>query len=280
MFKQLLGTAAAGFFAAGLAAAQTVTVSLDSPQNGQTVAAGATINWSISFTVSTGDNAGLALLVADLAQDLDPNTGNPASLDIPPAGGVPGSMSNFSRPAGISNPGESDPTTGYPGVQRGASGAANLIQIGGGQNTFGAARSPGTGVAENANVVGGVGQSGSVVLASGSFTAPSANGAYTFSLENVVANVLLAVNTPPSFSPTTAANVVVSSGSFGFIVGGAAPCPGDTDGDNDVDLEDLLAVLGNFGCTGGGCAGDADGDGDTGLPDLLLVLSNFGQTCP
>ncbi|RMF70728.1 MAG: hypothetical protein D6744_19000, partial [Planctomycetota bacterium] len=65
----------AGLVAA--AAAQTVTVTLSSSQNGMTVAPGATIDWTITFTTSSGDNAGLALLAADLVQD--PN--NPASLD-------------------------------------------------------------------------------------------------------------------------------------------------------------------------------------------------------
>jgi hypothetical protein len=52
-------------------------------------------------------------------------------------------------------------------------------------------------------------------------------------------------------------------------------CTGDVDGDGDVDLDDLLLVLGSFEA---GPGGDADGDGDTDLDDLLLVLGNFG--CP
>jgi hypothetical protein len=52
--------------------------------------------------------------------------------------------------------------------------------------------------------------------------------------------------------------------------------PGDVDGDGDVDLDDLLLVLGSFGNPGPGSPGDADGDGDTDLDDLLLVLGNFG----
>jgi hypothetical protein len=53
-------------------------------------------------------------------------------------------------------------------------------------------------------------------------------------------------------------------------------CPGDADGDGDVDLDDLLLVLGNFGGTG---SGDVDGDNDVDLDDLLLVLGAFGTTC-
>lgn len=257
---------------AASATAQTVTVSLTSPQNGQTVAPGSTINWTISFTVSAGGNAGLALLVTDLTQD----AGNPATLDIPPAASVPAGLANFARPQGISNPAEAPATNGYLGTQRGASGAKNLVQIGGGQNTFGQARPAGSGVAENAVLAGGVGQSGSVTLASGSFSAPAADGSYTFALANTVANVISTLNAPPAFSPVAAASVVGGTSSFSFTVGGAAGCDGDLDADNDVDLDDLLILLSAFG-TGSG--GDIDGDSDTDLDDLLILLSGFGQPC-
>lgn len=272
MFRRVFAPAALMLGVAGLATAQTVTVSLTSPQNGQTVAPGTTINWTIAFTVSSGDNAGLALLVTDLTQD----AGNPATLDIPPAAAVPGGMSNFARPAGISNPAEAPATNGYLGTQRGTAGAENLVQIGGGQNTFGQARPPGSGVAENATVAGGVGQSGSVTLASGSFSAPAAEGAYTFALANTIANVVSTLNAPPTFSPVVAAGVAGGSSSFSFTVSGAPGCTGDLDNDNDVDLDDLLLVLGAFGV---GAGGDADGDLDTDLDDLLLVLGNFGVPC-
>jgi hypothetical protein len=224
-----------------LAAAQTVTLTLSSSQNGQVVAPGATIDWTIALTVSAGDNAGLALLVTDLVQD--PN--NPELLDIPPADGVPTGMSNFSRPDGITNPPETDPVTGYVGVQRGASGAMDVRQIGGGQNNFGVALAAGSGIAENASVVSGVGQSGSQELASGSFAAPSAPGTYEFHLAGAIANVFTQVNTPPTPSPVVAAAVDASAGSFTFAV--EAPCPGDLDGNNTVDLDDLTLLLQNFG---------------------------------
>lgn len=270
MIRKVLTTSVAAMLATS-AVAQTVNVSLTSPQNGQTVSAGATINWTISFTVSGGNNAGLALLACDLVQA----DTNPATLNIPPASAVPGAMANFSRPAGISNPGEGGPT-GYVGVQRGTAGARNLVQIGGGQNTFGVARPPGTGVAENAVVTGGVGQSGAVTLASGSFVAPSTAGSYTFSLQNVVANALQAVNAPPNFSPVVAATAVLSAGSISFTVGGGGGLAGDIDGDGHVTLTDLAILLTNFGRTGTGLQGDIDHDGDVDLTDLATLLTNFG----
>jgi len=52
-------------------------------------------------------------------------------------------------------------------------------------------------------------------------------------------------------------------------------CPGDLDGDGDVDTADLLFLLGAWG-TG---AGDVDGDGDTDTADLLALLGAWGE-CP
>ena len=49
--------------------------------------------------------------------------------------------------------------------------------------------------------------------------------------------------------------------------------PGDTDGDGDVDIDDLNAVRNNFGGMG---AGDTDGDGDVDIDDLNNVRNNFG----
>ncbi len=56
-----------------------------------------------------------------------------------------------------------------------------------------------------------------------------------------------------------------------------ATCPGDFDGDGDVDLADLGVVLSAFGLNGNG---DTDGDGDTDLADLGVVLSAYGMPCP
>lgn len=271
-FRIIAAVAAAAFTAGTMA--QSVTLSLTSPQNGTTVAPGATVNWSISFSVSSGDNQGLALLATDLLQD----AANPAFFDLTPAAAVPAAMANFSRPAGISNPGETNPATGYGGVLRGDPGAKNLIQIGGAQNTFGQARPAGSGIAENANVIGGVGQSGAVVLASGSFVAPSTAGVYAFNLANAVANALTQVNAPPAFSPVVDAPVTLGAGGFSITVG-APNCPGDLNDSNSVDISDLSILLSQFGSVGAGFSGDLDNDGDVDITDLSMLLSNFGTNC-
>jgi hypothetical protein len=53
------------------------------------------------------------------------------------------------------------------------------------------------------------------------------------------------------------------------------PCPGDGDGNGEVNIDDLLAVIGNFSCSGD-CDGDIDGNGIVNIDDLLMVISNFG----
>ena len=266
---------AAGLFAAG-AAAQTVTLALESPQNGQSVAPGATIDWTISATVSAGDNAGLALWVADLAQ----NAANPATLDIPIASSVPATMAKFSRPLGVTNPPELDPTTGYTGVQRGTAGAKNLIQIGGGQNTFGEAMPAGTGIAENAVVDGGIGQGGSPQLvASGSFSAPVTEGAYEFHLENMFANVITTLNSPPDFSPVMQVAPSAAPGSLTFTVAANPYNPGDLNCDGLVNFGDIdpfvLAITdaGGYAAQFPSCdINNADINGDS--------LVNFGDIDP
>jgi len=223
-----------------VASAAEVTFSISSPQDGTTVAAGATVDWTISVeeTDSTG-SAGLALAVVDMVQD----AGNPESLDLPP--GSEGSivLTGFNRPDGISNPGEGGATTGFIGVQRGTAGAMNLIQIGGGQNTFGQA---GTVMGQDANVDGGVGQSGPVVLVSGSLTAPATGGDYTLSLANALANTLDSVETPPNFSPVSAATTVATD-SITFTVGVGCALLGDLNCSGGVDAFDIdpfvLALL-------------------------------------
>lgn len=51
--------------------------------------------------------------------------------------------------------------------------------------------------------------------------------------------------------------------------------PGDTDGDQDVDLDDLNNVRNNFG-SAQPPIGDTDGDNDVDLDDLNAVRNNFG----
>ncbi len=62
------------------------------------------------------------------------------------------------------------------------------------------------------------------------------------------------------------------------ISSAAVLTPGDTDGDGDVDLNDLNNVRNNFGGSGDPILGDTDGDNDVDLDDLNAVRNNFGAT--
>ena len=65
--------------------------------------------------------------------------------------------------------------------------------------------------------------------------------------------------------------------------GGEVVCAGDVDGDLDIDLNDLAAMLAAFGT----CDGDADynpnadfdNDQCVGLSDLATLLAAFGTVC-
>lgn len=85
-------------------------------------------------------------------------------------------------------------------------------------------------------------------------------------------------------------SVAIASDSYGetftgagqsTVMVGAAPCPGDANGDNVVNFSDLNLVISNFGATGapGTVPGDVTGDGVVNFADLNLVISNFGNVC-
>ena len=88
----------------------------------------------------------------------------------------------------------------------------------------------------------GNGQSGSIVLASGSLAAPAACGTYSFSLANAIANVMISVQSPPVQSTVVNATVSVTAGSFTVNALPAADLNADCTIDA-VDAELIVAVL-------------------------------------
>ncbi|MDG2200079.1 MAG: hypothetical protein P8K80_02740 [Phycisphaerales bacterium] len=53
-------------------------------------------------------------------------------------------------------------------------------------------------------------------------------------------------------------------------------CEGDYDGNNAVDVNDLLGVIGEWGCIGA-CSADFNSDGQVTVEDLLIVIANWGS---
>ena len=58
---------------------------------------------------------------------------------------------------------------------------------------------------------------------------------------------------------------------------GINPCPGDVDIDGEVDIDDLLPLLGDWGGTD--TASDINLDGTVNVLDLLALISAWGP-CP
>ena len=102
--------------------------------------------------------------------------------------------------------------------------------------------------------------------------------------------VSYALDSIPGFNPTATMLVRFSTSdgsSNGSVVEAAVdavmiaradcddpnPCSGDLDGNGEVNVDDILAVIGSFGS---GASGDVDGDGDTDVDDLLAVVGSFG----
>lgn len=117
------------------------------------------------------------------------------------------------------------------------------------------------------------------------------NGSLSQSEINAMGFVYFSNDNTAEHAPGRFANGNVNATSFGSdhrpvvfdVLLPATPvapaCPGDLDESGGVDLDDLDAVLTNFGTAPGiGGPGDANCDGVVNLDDLDLVLTNFGCT--
>jgi hypothetical protein len=264
----------------------TVLLYLTSSVANQTIAPGTPVDWTISALVSTGDNSGLALISTALTQD---DVANPSLFDIPPATSIGPQMAVFDRPAGISNPGPSG--SAFGGTPSGTPGAQFLVQIGGAQNTFGM---PGVECGLETTVTPGIGQSGPVIVASGSFPAPTVAGGYTFRLAAGLATVLnvMPPPTPPAHWPVSAATTNLTNGSFSFTVETA--CVGDLNCDGTIGFGDINPFVlyqsnfANWQATFPGCNplnGDINCDGTYGqaafgdINPFVALMNQCGMNC-
>ena len=98
-------------------------------------------------------------------------------------------------------------------------------------------------------------------------------------------NELLAMTNPTlvasSLADINEAGQIFGFGQFDgegatFILTPSASFPADIDADCDVDVDDLLAVINNWGSSAS--EADVDGDGTVGITDLELVFENWSFT--
>ena len=246
----------------------SVTLELTSPVAGQVVEAGELIEWSVTATVSSGDNAGLALVSVDLSQD----AGNPEMFDLPPATVVGVGMEGFQRPDGIDNPEQGGPGSAYGGTPVGTPGQYSLAQIGGSQNTFGV---EGDEVGVDIDVNQGIGHV-TQIIAQGSFYAPATEGTYMFTLENGLANVLDTDPPPSDHWPVTAASVSLGA-PLTFTIGEITCTPGDVNEDGTIDGKDIQPFVQVFLDPGSAspwesCAVDVDENDVLDNDDVLAFI--------
>ncbi len=208
--KKLLTLTLASMFCGSAALATDLNLVLQAPGGASevSVAPGETVNYELWGTLSDTANGGLALWGATLSFD---------GGDLPPAN-VPaaGDLANSVRPAGITNPDDScPPACGYAGTVI----AGDLVQCGGGQNTI--KNVIGNAAFPIGSVIEDIGKT-SVLLLSGSLTAPAADGAYLLSVGDGFANVIVEGSLGDPFFPVVAAGVVVGQ-NFIVNVGGCVP---------------------------------------------------------
>lgn len=63
-----------------------------------------------------------------------------------------------------------------------------------------------------------------------------------------------------------------------FFAPAACYCVTDLNGNGMVEVQDILLLLADFGCTEN-CAADVTGDGASNVQDVLAVLATFGESC-
>ncbi|MDO8632308.1 MAG: hypothetical protein Q7R41_17635 [Phycisphaerales bacterium] len=189
--------------------------------NAVTVAPNAVVNFQVEGILSDDLNEGLALVGFDLHF-----TGGALASNaiVVPAGAIAcgNPMPAFVKPDGITNP------AGFGGTLIGN----DLVQVGGGQNTIknsvdNPACTPNCAPFPVGAVLTGVAQPavcGTAVIATGSLTAPAADGSYQLQVLNLFANVIKDAETGAIFFATVAAGVGTTTNLT--INVSAVPCDG------------------------------------------------------
>jgi hypothetical protein len=118
---------------------------------------------------------------------------------------------------------------------------------------------------------------GNMLLGGTSVTAPPP---YTSPGHFVLHTVTITAGQTLNVNLTQGASFVTCNGIQLKLQGGGPACDGDADGDGDTDVDDLIAVILDWGCVGapGVCDGDVNNSGATDVDDLIAVILDWGCT--
>ena len=121
----------------------------------------------------------------------------------------------------------------------------------------------------------GAPESGGVSVNGNSLTLQESGSTYVLDIPSTGAWLNLDV----SFEDEPACSFFLGNAVFGpsscYVAQG---CPTDLNGDGNITVADVLAILSEFGCSLN-CSFDVDGDNAITVSDVLLILSTFGEFC-
>lgn len=116
----------------------------------------------------------------------------------------------------------------------------------------------------------------SISVENGALTAPVGNENTVYTWTNCETNEIVQQGNNNVYTPTTAGDykVLITQGACQ----GETEClnwqilPYDLNGDQVMDINDLITLLENFGCVGVSCEYDLDGNGQVGVEDLMILV--------
>jgi hypothetical protein len=106
---------------------------------------------------------------------------------------------------------------------------------------------------------------------------PQTDDEFTLIAASSVSNTFDAVELP-ELSPGREWELIYNADSVVLRVNFTGTCEGDGNGDNLINIDDLLMVINNWGAVGAN-EGDLNGNGIVDIDDLLLVVGGWGA-CP
>ena len=271
-----------------------------------TLSAGQTHTWEHTFTLS-GESLSTPGDVTYICIAQTPNSSGPANVynsaihghgELPPADVTVGPGEDYaSIQAAIDAVGTGSTITVMPGTYVGpldfSGRSADIVSAGGAEVTIIDADGLGTAITmlgsedslvDGFTIRGGYNSIGSALKINGNPTITNCIIRDNIATSNYCVlssgNPYIANNLFCNNSPNNVAVTWTDGGGNVFddnCPGTGDPCPGDSNGDNIVNVNDVLETIGAFGSTDG--SGDANGDGVCDVNDILIIVSNFGSTC-